>query len=111
MMEKRVFFTIFGTCQEDLAPEGQASQLLLQLRTVPGLAEEKVAPLMDQAEPAKVVRLLQGIPAHRLRWWEFQADFPHFPCLFHVLPCLFIGFPWLFPLLSRFSLPRRKLRP
>ena len=105
MREKRVFFTIFGTCQEDLAPEGQASQLQLQLRTVPGLAEEKVAPLMDQAEPAKVVRLLQGIPAHRLRWWEFQGDFPHFPCLFHVFPCLFITFPCFFPSFHAFLYP------
>lgn len=32
-----------------------------------GLAEKKVVPLLDRAEPAKMVRLVQGIPASWLR--------------------------------------------
>lgn len=54
--------------QEDLSPEGPAAQLLVRLgetATTIALAEAKVVPLMDQAEPSKMVRLVQGIPVSR----------------------------------------------
>lgn len=59
--------------QEDLSPEGPAAQLLVRLgetATTIALAEVKVVPLMDQAEPSKMVRLVQGIPVSLKIWWK-----------------------------------------
>jgi len=33
---------------------------------MPGVTAEKIVPLMDQGEPSKIVRLVQGIPADKL---------------------------------------------
>ena len=58
-----------GLTEEDLSPEGPAAQLLVRLgetATTIALADAKVVPLMDQAEPSKMVRLVQGIPAEKL---------------------------------------------